>query len=95
MLTYMAPGHAWHWEQLDTTAAWNTRAGPQLQWLGASSRYLLFNDLRCGAVGDAGSAGLAAAAVKVSQAPQGAACPNSHAAPFRRALNSAYQDIDM
>jgi len=52
-------GHAWHWEQLDTTAAWNTRSGPQLQWLGASSRYLLFNDLHCR--GPAG--GIAAAAI--------------------------------
>jgi hypothetical protein len=64
------PGHVWHWEQLDTTAAWNTRSGPQLQWLGASSRYLFFNDLRCRAIANVGSASLTAAAVKVRWAPQ-------------------------
>ena len=85
MVISLAPGHVWHWEQLDTTAAWNTRAGPQLQWLGASSRYLLFNDLRCGAVGDAGSAGLAAAAVKVSPALQLLYAADRHAATCRGA----------
>lgn len=82
MLMRVAPGHVWHWEQLDTTAAWNTRAGPQLQWLGASSRYLLFNDLRCSAVGDAGSAGLASAAVKVLQAHRELHAPTAMLRPF-------------
>ena len=82
MLICVAPGHVWHWEQLDTTAAWNTRAGPQLQWLGASSRYLLFNDLRCSAIGDAGSAGLAAAAVKVPRAPLDLHAADRRLSPF-------------
>lgn len=61
-------GHVWHWEQLDTSAAWNTRAGPQLQWLGASSRYLLFNDLRCRGGADGSSSGTLSAAAAASAA---------------------------
>jgi hypothetical protein len=32
---------------LDTSTAWNLRAGPQLQWLGITSRYFVFNDGLC------------------------------------------------
>ena len=43
----MSAGAAWRWEGLDSSAAWNSGAGPQLQWLGASSRYFVFNDVQC------------------------------------------------
>ena len=76
-MALLRAGHAWRWEQLDTTAAWNSRAGPQLQWLGASSRYLIFNDLGCGGGGGAGSSGSggssAAAAAAVGGATSAAA----------------------
>ena len=45
---YCAAGHSWRFEQLDTSNAWNLRAGPQLQWLGSTSRYFVFNDGGCG-----------------------------------------------
>lgn len=54
-------GGGWHWEQLDTSSAWNSHSGPHLQWLGPSSRYAVFNDRQCGADADAAAAAAAAA----------------------------------
>ena len=45
---FHAVGYSWRFEQLDTSTAWNLRAGPQLQWLGTTSRYFVFNDGLCG-----------------------------------------------
>lgn len=30
----------WYWEHLDTSWAWNSHQGPQLQWLGPSDRHV-------------------------------------------------------
>lgn len=30
----------WYWEHLDTSWAWNSHQGPQLQWLGPSDRHM-------------------------------------------------------
>ena len=30
---------AWYWEHLDTSWAWNSYQGPQLQWLGTTDRH--------------------------------------------------------
>ncbi|KAL3145810.1 hypothetical protein ABBQ38_015186 [Trebouxia sp. C0009 RCD-2024] len=38
---------SWYWEHLDTSWAWNSHQGPQLQWLGTTDRYIVFNDGRC------------------------------------------------
>lgn len=32
---------AWYWEHLDTSWAWNSYQGPQLQWLGTTDRHAL------------------------------------------------------
>lgn len=32
---------SWYWEHLDTSWAWNSHQGPQLQWLGTTDRYAL------------------------------------------------------
>ncbi|DBA87852.1 TPA: hypothetical protein ACH3X1_004849 [Trebouxia sp. C0004] len=42
-----AADDTWYWEHLDTSWAWNSHQGPQLQWLGPSDRYIVFNDGRC------------------------------------------------
>ncbi len=68
-------GQAWRWEQVDVSRAWNLRAGPQLQWLGPTSRHLLFNDLHCrrpaaaAAGGEASSGAASGAGAALADAP--------------------------
>ena len=62
-------GGGWRWEQLNSAAAWNVRRGPMLQWLGPTSRYIVFNDIGCNASGS--SSGQLAAWVRPWEQQQG------------------------
>ena len=37
----------WNWTYLTTSSAWNLQLGSRLQWLGPSSRLVVFNDRDC------------------------------------------------
>ena len=37
----------WNWTYLTTSSAWNLQLGSRLQWLGLSSRLVVFNDRDC------------------------------------------------